>query len=143
MPANEKFRQVLSGSLDLNALQQRIQDGWKLVALEWERPAATSGEPARPRLQETPFGSQVALKAPSLEENPAEMDILLRMMELIIQEVPYSYVADELNRAGFRTRAGRKWSPISVFEMLPRLIDVGPAIFSSGEWVRRKGSGRA
>ena len=48
------------------------------------------------------------------------------MMELTIQDGPYSSIADELNRRGFRTREGVRWTPVSVFQMLPRLIEVGP-----------------
>jgi hypothetical protein len=60
------------------------------------------------------------------------------MMELIIQDGPYSFIAEELNRRGYRTREESQWSPISVFEMLPRLIDAGPRILSSENWHRRK-----
>jgi hypothetical protein len=42
-----------------------------------------------------------------------------------------------LNRKRFRTRAGANWTPGSVFDMLPRLIQVGPRIFSSTEWSAR------
>jgi hypothetical protein len=47
-------------------------------------------------------------------------------------------VAEELNRRGFRTRAGGDWSPVAVFNLLPRLIEVGPRIFSSEEWIVRR-----
>ncbi len=135
MAAVERFREPVS-SVSFDILQKRIQEGWRLVALEWERPSEM-GEDAGP-VQQAPFGSRVISGALGLEENPAEMQVLFRMMGLIIEEVPYSCVAAELNRAGFRTRTGREWSPTSVFEMLPRLIEVGPAIFSSEEWPRRK-----
>jgi hypothetical protein len=41
-------------------------------------------------------------------------------MELVVQEGSYARIADEINRRGFRTRQGAEWSPVSVFEMLPR-----------------------
>lgn len=135
MPSSERFRQPVSGPFDLDTLQQRIQQGWKIVALEWER----SSEGEQPVRQEFPFGSQLASDAAELEENHFEMEALSRMMELIVEEVPYSYIADELNRAGYRTRNGRRWTPVSVFEMLPRLIEAGPAILTSSEWRRRRG----
>ena len=47
-------------------------------------------------------------------------------------------VAEELNRRGFRTRTGGKWSPVSVFQMLPRLIEIGPRLFSTEEWHQRR-----
>ncbi len=60
------------------------------------------------------------------------------MMELTIQDGPYSSIADELNRRGFRTRDGVRWTPVSVFQMLPRLIEVGPTIFNTEDWQRRR-----
>jgi hypothetical protein len=59
------------------------------------------------------------------------------MMEQIVQDEPLSRVAAELNRRGFRTRQGGAWGPESVFNMLPRLVDLGPRIFSSSEWTTR------
>jgi hypothetical protein len=59
-------------------------------------------------------------------------------MELIVQEGSYAHIADEINRRGLRTREGEKWTPLSVFEMLPRLIEVGPQLFQSAEWRNRR-----
>jgi hypothetical protein len=73
-----------------------------------------------------------------LEENPAEREVLFNLMELMMQEGSYARIADEINRRGFRTRQGKAWSPVSVFEMLPRLIEVGPHVFRSPEWQKRK-----
>ncbi len=143
MAAMERFRQPLSGPLDFEALQQRLQEGWRIVAFEWER-QAPGGEFGEAHSQEVPFGAQVAPDSSGLSENRAEMEVLFRMMELIVEEVPYTFIADELNRAGFRTRTGRRWNAVSVFEMLPRLIEVGPTILFSDEWRRRRqGSTRA
>ncbi len=143
MAAMERFRQPLSGPLDFAALQQRLQEGWRIVAFEWER-RTPQGESDQPRSHEVPFGAQITRDSTSLTENRVEIEVLFRMMELIVEEVPYTFVADELNRAGFRTRIGRRWNPVSVFEMLPRLIEVGPIIFFSEEWRRRRqGSTRA
>ncbi|MGE5723829.1 MAG: hypothetical protein ACM34G_01550 [Acidobacteriota bacterium] len=108
--------------------------GWTLVAVEWQREVSEE-ERAEPAA-EVPFGLQVAGGA--LHEDSAETTTLVDMLELIIDEGPYWRVAEELNRRGRRTRRGTKWSPVSVFEMLPRLIEVAPRIFSSAEWQRRK-----
>jgi hypothetical protein len=59
-------------------------------------------------------------------------------MELVVREGSYMRVADELNRRGCRTREGERWTPISVFEMLPRLIEVGPHLFRSAEWEKHR-----
>jgi hypothetical protein len=60
------------------------------------------------------------------------------MMELIVQDYSITLVASELNKRRLRTRSGSAWTPVSVFNMLPRLIEVGPQIFTSDEWERRR-----
>jgi hypothetical protein len=50
------------------------------------------------------------------------------MLDLIARDQSVSEVAEELNRAGFRTRRGALWSRTAVFEMLPRLIEAAPDI---------------
>jgi hypothetical protein len=131
----ERVRQEVSGSLEAVDLKQQTEKGWKLVALEWEREVETTEEslPA-----EIPFGLRISPETRRLEENPTEREILVQLMELIVQEGSYARIADEINRRGFRTRQGTKWSPVSVFEMLPRLIEVGPHVFQSAEWQKRR-----
>jgi len=60
------------------------------------------------------------------------------MMELMVQDFPISSVASDLNEKGFRTRNGKRWSPVTVFNMLPRLIEVGPRLFSTDDWETRR-----
>ncbi|HLK35066.1 MAG TPA: hypothetical protein VKT29_18355 [Terriglobales bacterium] len=142
MPQKERIRQPISGSIDMGSLQTLREQGWALVALEWER--EVSDEEATKHLAaEVPFGLQVATGTGALEENSEETDTLLEMLELMIEEGPYWRVAEELNRRGHRTRRGAKWSPVSVFEMLPRLIEVSPRIFSSDDWHKRRQSSKA
>ena len=59
-------------------------------------------------------------------------------MDLIVQDYSITLVASELNKRGLHTRNGRPWTPVSVFKMLPRLIEVGPHIFSSDDWEQRR-----
>jgi len=134
----ERVRQDVSASFGPDDLRRQSEQGWKLVAVEWERELPyESAEPTVPG--EVPFGLQVALDPPPrLEENPSEREILFLIMELTIQDGPYSAIAEELNRRGYRTRQGLRWTPISVFQMLPRLIEVGPKIFATEEWQQRR-----
>jgi hypothetical protein len=60
------------------------------------------------------------------------------MMELLVQDFSYSSIVSDLNEKGFRMRDGRPWSRIAVFNMIPRLIDVGPRFFNSDEWEKRR-----
>jgi hypothetical protein len=131
----ERVREVPRGALSSDYLRQREAAGWKLAAIEWER-AVEPGEGAF-AAEEAPFGARAASDPVRLQEDPGEMNALVRMMELIIQEGPYSRVAEEMNREGFRTRRGTKWDAVGVFNMLPRLIEAGPRIFSRPEWRAR------
>jgi hypothetical protein len=56
----------------------------------------------------------------------------------VVQDFPFSSIASDLNEKGFRTRAGKLWDQVSVFKMLPRLIEVGPGLFSTAEWTARR-----
>jgi len=141
MAEGERIRESLQGPLDATYMKQREQAGWKLVAVEWERAAAAipapPAEPA-PSVEDAPFGLRVAGDCEHLEQNPAEMQFLLSMMELIIQDISLVKVAEELNRKGFRTRKGAEWGPVAVFNMLPRLIELTPQIFNNEEWLERR-----
>jgi hypothetical protein len=139
MPRTERIRQSASGHLTWDEIQRLQNEGWRLIAAEWERDVPES-EPAKPLRdhEDPPYGLRVATDSLSLVEDPTENEALLAMMELIIQDGPYSFIAEEMNRRGYRTREGSKWSPVSVFEMLPRLIDAGPRILSSENWQRRR-----
>ena len=138
MAKTERFREVPSRLLDADYLTERAGAGWKLVAIEWERRVEGEGEEARGLVEEIPFGLRVAEDCSHLEEDPTEKQILMLMMDLIVDDHSLSKVADELNRQGFRTRQARPWGPGAVFNMLPRLIEVGPRIFSSEEWSERR-----
>jgi hypothetical protein len=138
MSSVERVRQVVSGEFGPNELQNKLNEGWKPVAIEWEREvAATTG--ARPAAApEVPYGLRVSGDCAHLEADPQEREVLFQIMELTIQDGPYSGIAEELNRRGLRRRDGGPWTPISVFQMLPRLIEAGPGILTSEEWRQRR-----
>jgi hypothetical protein len=144
MADGERIRESLQGPLDAAYVKQRERAGWKLVAVEWERAVAATAVPApapveaSPNVEDAPFGLRVAGDCEHLEQNPAEMQFLLSMMELIIQDISLVKVAEELNRKGFRTRKGAEWGPVAVFNMLPRLIELTPKIFNNEEWLERR-----
>jgi hypothetical protein len=117
-------------------MAQRESEGWRLAAIEWER--ELSGDP--PELQDPPFGLRVAADGYHLEPEPAEQAVLVVALENIVQDRGYIQAAGELNRLGYRTRSGSHWTAVSVFELLPRMIEAGPAIFSTDEWHWRRRS---
>ncbi|MFN7997146.1 MAG: recombinase family protein [Bryobacteraceae bacterium] len=129
----ERVREVVSGPLAPDYVSQKSKQGWKMTAVEWEREVEDTGG----MREEVPYGLRVSPDCTHLEEDASEKQALVMMMDLIVQDCPLSLVAEELNRRGLRTRSGAEWSPGSVFDMLPRLIQVGPKIFSSTEWTAR------
>jgi hypothetical protein len=133
----QRVREVPSGPLSADYVNQKAKEGWKLTAVEWEREVDEPALQPGPLTEEVPYGLRVSADCSHLEENAAEKQALVQMMDLIVQDAPLSLVAEELNRKGFRTRAGANWTPGSVFDMLPRLIQIGPRIFSSNEWAAR------
>ena len=134
----ERIREALAGPVDAEHMRQRTEAGWRLVALEWQREIKGEEPESEVMIQDVPYGLRVSTDCLHLEEDPDEKNALMMMMELIVREDPFSQVASELNQRGFHTRNGSPWTPVSVFNMLPRLIEVGPKIFSSGEWEARK-----
>jgi hypothetical protein len=134
----ERIREVVTGSVDLEYMRQKTEAGWKLVALEWRREIEGEEHSQQVTVEEIPYGLRVAADCSRLEEDPEERAVLLMMMELIVQDYSITLVAAELNKRGLRARDGGPWTPVSVFNMLPRLIEVGPRIFSSDDWESRR-----
>lgn len=138
MAQTERIREVLRTAPDPNYFNERTAAGWRLVAVEWEREGETDEQESGRRREDVPFGLRVAHDCQHLEEDPAEMEALRLMMELVVQDISFPHMADELNRRGYRTRDGFKWDLVSVFNMLPRVIEVGPRILHSEQWLDRR-----
>jgi hypothetical protein len=134
----ERIREIVTGPLDPEYVRKRTDAGWELVAVEWQRQAeGVEPEPSRSG-EDVPYGSRVANDCEHLEENPSEMNALMLILELIVQDRSLSNMAETLNRGGFRTRDGSKWSVVTVYNMLPRLIEVSPRIFRAEAWIERR-----
>jgi hypothetical protein len=138
MPKREHLRELVSGELDREHAQKRIEAGWKMVAVEWEREVEGPEVTGNGFREEVPYGLQVGNDCVHLVDNPREREALVLMMDLIVQDHPLSHVARELNLRGYRTREGGPWSQVSVFNLMPRLVEAGPGIFSSEEWEARR-----
>jgi hypothetical protein len=148
MPRKERTHETVNGLPSLEFLTQRVQSGWKLVGLEWERDApagdaASSPQPAASGVtagwtEEIPYGLRVSDDCSRLEEAPAELEIITIALDMIVEDCPLSRVADELNARGYRMRDGNPWGPGSLFKLLPRMIQVGPQLFSSERWTARR-----
>jgi Recombinase len=139
MPKLQHMREILSGPLTGSYLESKADEGWKPVAVIWEREVPDDAPPLADIAQPVPYGLKIAEDCVALEQDMQEREALLAMLEMIIQDKPLREIAEELNVRGFRTRAKSKWTPGTVFDMLPRLIEVGPRVFSTAEWVVRRG----
>jgi hypothetical protein len=138
MPRLQHTREVLSNPLTAADLERRARQGWKPVAVIWQR-QVDDDQPFADITEPVPYGLKIAEDCVALEQDVMEREALIIMLEMIIQDKSLSVTAEELNRRGFRTRHNHNWTPGSVFDMLPRLIEVGPRVFSTEEWVIRRG----
>ena len=133
--ATKRVREVVWEPPSPHYMMEKARKGWTLVALEWEREMDSDEVRSVGLTRDVPYGLRVAADSLTLEENPEEREVLTAMLNLIVKDdIPFSQIALELNQRGFRTREGLKWSQTAVFEMLPRLVEVAPTIFSSEEW---------
>ena len=139
MPRVERVREVLADALTEAYIDRKSGEGWKAVAIVWERQVEGAQTEAANITEEPPYGLKIAEDCTELEQDIQEKEALLVMLEMIIQDKPLSEIAESLNQRGFRTRHNTRWTPGSVFDMLPRLIEVGPRVFKSEEWVVRRG----
>jgi Recombinase len=143
MGKTERWREEFAVAPDLNELKRRVEQGWKAASVDWYR-EVPAGEPEGVpgknggQFEDVPFGFRVADDCQRLQEEPSEQQVLMLMMELIVQDRSLNWMADELNRRGFRTRGGKEWSPPAVFDLLPRLIETGPRLLAGPQWAERR-----
>jgi hypothetical protein len=135
----ERVRDVLSGPFSPDIIDHRTSAGWQMVSIEWRRELPDSEAPSEGAFaEEIPYGLRISDDCKRLEVHEGENQVLLLMMDLLAQDFSYSAIVSDLNEKGFRQRNGRPWTRIAVFNMMPRLIEVGPRIFSSEEWEKRR-----
>ena len=124
----DRLRELLSEPLTEDYVRKRMGQGWKPVAVEWQREIEGEEEEIARFKEEVPYGLRVADDCLHLEESPSERQVLEILLNLIVTDDSLSQLAEELNRQGFRTRQGSKWTQVAVFNMLPRLIEAAPQI---------------
>jgi hypothetical protein len=141
MAAKERIREPISGLVRPDYLEEHIKAGWRLVGLEWERDAVGSMPAVSAPgewVEEIPYGLRVSEDGTRLVGNPVEIQVIIRALDLIVEDCPLSRVADRLNDSGYRMREGEEWTATALFELLPRMIQVGPRLFASDEWLTRR-----
>jgi hypothetical protein len=140
----EHARDQMSGPVTLDYFQARLSEGWRVLAIEWERDVEQTAEPAtmapvrREPAEEVPYGFRVSSDCRHLERNPDEMAVLMAILQEIVKDRPFSQIAEELNRQHLVTRGGRPWTSAGVFDLLPRLIEAGPQLLKSEQWPARR-----
>ena len=135
----ERIRDVISEPFSPAIMQQRMASGWQLVSIEWRRELPDTEAPTEGAFNEDiPYGLRISSDCTRLEIDPVENQALTLMMDLLVQDFPYSSVVSALNEGGFRMRDGSPWNRILVFNMHPRLIECGPRLFSTEAWKRKR-----
>jgi hypothetical protein len=133
----ERIRDVMSGPVSPEVIRQRTAAGWQMVSIEWRRELPESESPSEGAFSEDiPYGLRISEDCQRLEVDPVENRTLTLMMELLVQDFPYSSIVSDLNEKGLRMRNGKPWTRVAVFNMTPRLIEVGPRLFATEEWVQ-------
>jgi len=138
MPKKERIHEAVTSLANPGYLTERAAAGWRLVALEWEREAPDAVEQPREWSEDLPYGLQVSEDGSRLVENPAETRIVILALDMIVEDCQLSQVSAEMTRRGYRMRDGQAWTPTALFTLLPRMIQMGPRLFSSEEWMTRK-----
>ena len=136
----ERVRDVISGPFSPDIIKQRSATGWQMVSIEWRRELPDSETPTEGGVfsEEIPYGLRISDDCLRLEVHPQEHQALMMMMEGLVQDFSYSAIVSDLNEKGFRMRNGHSWTRVAVFNMIPRLIEVGPRFFNSDEWDKRR-----
>jgi hypothetical protein len=135
----ERMRDVISGPFSPAVMEQRQAAGWQLVSIEWRRELPDSEMPAEGTFrEEIPYGLRISDDCRRLEVDPVEHQALLQMMDLVVEDFSFSSIASDLNEKGCVTREGRHWDQVSVFNMLPRLIEAGPRLFTKEDRQTRR-----
>jgi hypothetical protein len=138
MAKMERIRDLVTSPLSPEYMREKTSAGWQLVAVEWQRPGEGEEGEASVGAGEVPFGARISNDCTHLEENPRETEALTLILEQIVQDRSLSHMADTLNQRGFRTREGTEWTVVSVYNMLPRLIEVSPRILDTKAWTERR-----
>jgi hypothetical protein len=112
--------------------------GWKLHVIEWEQEEQLEALESASSPEGVPYGLEVVSGALHLKQNPHEIAVLLTILEMIVRDESVPLIANELNQRNFRTRAGGSWSAPAVFDLLPRVIEMGPTLLRSQEWISRR-----
>lgn len=138
MPRKERIREAVTSLANPNYLTDRAAAGWRMAAIEWEREIPDEAPETPIWSEDIPYGMQVSADGARLIENPSETETVILALDMIVADCPLSQVSNEMNRRGNRMRDGNPWTPTALFTLLPRMIQMGPRVFSSEQWMTRR-----
>jgi len=138
MARKERIREAITSLANPNYLTDRAAAGWRMAAIEWERDIPDQAPETPAWSEDIPYGMQVSADGARLIENPAETEMVVLALDMIVEDCPLSQVSGEMNRRGYRMRDGKPWTPTALFTLLPRMIQLGPRMFSSEQWMSRR-----
>jgi hypothetical protein len=118
--------------------ERRRAEGWRLRVIEWEQDSSAASVDEAREASDVPFGLEVVSGSLQLAQNPGEIAVLLAILEMIVKDQSVSVIAEELNRRSFKTRAGNPWTSTAVFDLLPRVIEMGPSLLRSPQWINQR-----
>jgi hypothetical protein len=130
--ATKRVRDLVLNETAEEIIRRRTEEGWRIVTIEWERDAPGVLEDRQ--LEPVPFGFRIAGDCLHLEADPIELQVLTLVTGMIVQERRLSAISEALNQSGYRTRDGQRWTPVTVFELMPRIVESGPRIFANPNW---------
>lgn len=132
---SERWREPVSAIPGPEVLDAKAKEGWRPVAIEWARDAAQPDERER---RPIPYGLRISSDCSHLEVDPIERDAMSLVVAMIAGDRPLSAIASELNRRELRTRQGEPWTQVTLFKLLPRIVELGPEILGASEWAESK-----
>jgi Recombinase len=129
-----RIRDQVSAIPGTDYFKKRLDEGWRPVAVEWER---TSDNGEETWLEDVPYGFRIADDGQHLSADPHEQRVLRSILASLIEEKSFTEIARELNDQGHLTRAGALWTETTVHELLPRVVESAPRIYETAQWRSR------
>ncbi|WP_446742701.1 recombinase family protein [Silvibacterium acidisoli] len=134
MAVYERTKDFISAPFSASIITERQRAGWQMISIEWRRELPASEMPSEVNSDQIPYGLRISDDCKRLEVDPYENAVMLQMMDLLVQDFSYARIVSDLNERGLRMRNGAPWDRVSVFQMMPRLIEAGPRLFADDRW---------
>ena len=135
----DRMREVVAGPYSPEAIRQRHSAGWQMVAIEWRREIPEAEARTEPSGgEDIPYGLRLSHDCARLEIDPRENAVLVQIMALLGHDFSDTSIVSDLNERGLRQRDGAPWTRVAIFQIMPRLIEVGPRLLAGDEGKLRR-----